>query len=90
MRVQLKEPEGPQEVRMPCAARPGNYEFQYRFWQLGTKQSNETQLISAQPRSATERLYHSAGAVKAWSMDPRKEKVASAACAACSPQRVRP
>ena len=52
MRVRMEGAEGPQEVRDALrGAPPGNYEFQYRFWQLGTKQSNETQLISAQPRS---------------------------------------
>ena len=52
MRVRMEGAEGPQEVRDALRGAPsGNYEFQYRFWQLGNKQSNETQLISAQPRS---------------------------------------
>lgn len=53
VRVRMEGAEGPQEVRDALrGAPPGNYEFQYRFWQLGVKQSNETRLISAQPRSA--------------------------------------
>lgn len=52
MRVRLEGAEGPQEVRDALRSAPaGNYEFEFKYWRLGTKESNETRLLSARPRS---------------------------------------